>query len=134
MLEQIRLLAGQGRDFGFETTLSGKSYLRLLTHLKAQAYRIHLYFLWIKNVDIAIERIADRVRRGGHSVPQDVVRRRFKKGMVNLFRLYRPLLDSWVIFDNSSEIPYTIAFEKFGQLQIVDSDLFAELSRNLEAP
>jgi len=134
MLEQIRLLASQGRDFGFETTLSGKSYLRLLTNLKAQGYRIHLYFLWIKNVDIAVERIADRVRRGGHSVPQDVVRRRFKKGMLNLFRLYRPLLDSWVIFDNSSEIPYTIAFEKFGQLQIVHSDLFAELSRNLEAP
>jgi len=68
MLEQIRLLASQDRDFGFETTLSGKTYVRLLTNLKAQGYRIHLYFLWIKNVDIAIERIADRVRRGGHSV------------------------------------------------------------------
>lgn len=65
-------------------------------------------------------------------MPEDIVRRRFKKGLPNLFQLYRPLLDSWVIFDNSSDTPNMIAFEKLGQLQIVASDLFAELSRSLE--
>jgi predicted ABC-type ATPase len=133
MLQQIHLLADRGRDFGFETTLSSKTYVRLLHDLRDRGYRIHLFFLWIPNIDIALERIADRVRRGGHNMPEDVVRRRFQKGLPNLFQLYRPLLDSWVIFDNSSDTPNMIAFEKLGQLQIVDSDLFAKLSRNLEA-
>ena len=87
MLAQIHLLASQNRNFGFETTLAGKSYVRFLTNIKAQGYRIHLYFLWVKNVDIAIERTADRVRRGGHSISEDVVRRRFSRGIPNFFNL-----------------------------------------------
>ena len=134
MLEQIRLLASQNCDFGFETTLAGKSYVRFLTNPKAQGYRIHLYFLWIKNVDIAIERIADRVRRGGHSVPEDVVRRRFNRGLPNLFNLYRSLLDFWIIFDNSTETPSIIAYEELGRQKIVDPDLFAKLSENMVRP
>ena len=134
MLEQIRLLAGQNRDFGFETTLAGKSYVRLLTNLKAQGYQIHLYFLWIKNVDIAIERIADRVRRGGHSVPEDVVRRRFIRGIPNFFNLYRPLMDFWVIFDNSTENPVMIAYEEDGDLKIIDPALLSKLSVNMVRP
>jgi predicted ABC-type ATPase len=131
MLKQIHLLADRGRDFAFETTLSGRTYMRLLHDLRGCEYRIHLFFLWVSSVDIALERIADRVRRGGHNVPEDVVRRRFDKGLSNLFQLYRPLLDSWVIFDNSSDTPNMIAFEKLGQLQIVNSDLFAKLSKDL---
>jgi predicted ABC-type ATPase len=132
MLKQIHLLADRGRDFAFETTLSGRTYVRLLRDFRGRGYQIHLFFLWVPSIDIALERIADRVRRGGHNVPEDIVRRRFKKGLPNLFQLYRPLLDSWVIFDNSSDTPNMIAFEKLGQLQIVASDLFAKLSRSLE--
>jgi len=134
MLEQMRLLAGQNRDFGFETTLAGKSYVHFLTNLKAQGYRIHLYFLWIKNVDIAIERIADRVRRGGHSVPEDIVRRRFSRGIPNFFNLYRSLLDFWVIFDNSTEDPVMIAYEEDGDLRITDPALLSKLSVNMVRP
>ena len=132
MLKQIHLLADRARDFAFETTLSGRTYVRLLRDFRGRGYQIHLFFLWVPSIDIALERIADRVRRGGHNVPEDIVRRRFKKGLPNLFQLYRPLLDSWVIFDNSSDTPNMIAFEKLGQLQIVASDLFAKLSRSLE--
>ena len=134
MLKQIHLLADQHRDFAFETTLSGKTYMRLLTNLKAQGYRIHLYFLWIKNVDIAIERIANRVRRGGHSIPQDVVRRRFHRGLPNLFNLYRPLLDFWIIFDNSTETPSIIAYEELGRQEIIAPDLFSKLSKDMVKP
>jgi len=128
MLEQIRLLAGQEQDFGFETTLAGKSYIRLLAGLKTRGYRIHLYFLWIKNVEIAIERIAARVQRGGHSVPEDIVRRRFQRGLTNFFNLYRPLLDFWIIFDNSTEIPSVIAYEELGKENIIDPQLYKKLS------
>ena len=79
-----------------------------------------------------IHLLADRVRRGGHNVPEDVVRRRFNRSLPNLFRLYRPLLDSWAVFDNSTAIPNMVACEKSGVLKIVSSELFALLSHNLE--
>jgi predicted ABC-type ATPase len=85
MLERIHFLADRATDFGFETTLSGKSYVRLLKDLKSRGYRIYLYFLWVDNVDIALERVAERVQRGGHNVPENIVRRRFNRGLPNLF-------------------------------------------------
>jgi len=69
--------------------------------------------------------------RGGHNVPEHVVRRRFKRGIVNFFQLYRPLLDFWVIFDNSTDNPAAIAYEEVGELQIIDHALFSKLSANL---
>jgi predicted ABC-type ATPase len=89
---------------------------------------LFLYFLWIKNVEIAIERIAARVQRGGHSVPEDIVRRRFHRGLTNFFNLYRPLLDFWIIFDNSTEIPSVIAYEELGKENIIDPQLYKKLS------
>lgn len=133
MLEQIHLLADRGIDFGFETTLAGKGYVSLLHNLKGRGYSIHLFYLWVRSIDIALERIADRVHRGGHNVPEDVVRRRFNRSLPNLFRLYRPLLDSWTIFDNSTASPNMVACEKSGVLKILNSELFALLSHNLEA-
>lgn len=134
MIEQIHLLADRSSDFGFETTLAGKSYVCLLADLKSKDYRIYLYFLWIDNVDIALERIADRVRRGGHNVPEKIVRRRFNRGLSNLFNIYRPLLDFWVIFDNSKDDPVMIAYEEAGDLELIDPALFLKLSANMVKP
>ena len=134
MLEQIHYLADRGTDFGFETTLSGKGYVRLIKDLKSRGYRIYLYFLWVDNVDIALERVADRVRRGGHNVPEKIVRRRFNRGLPNLFNLYRPLLDLWAIFDNSTDHPVMIACEEDGDLEIIDSVLFSKLSKDMVRP
>ncbi len=105
-----------------------------LSELKRRGYCIHMFFLWAHSIDIALERIADRVRRGGHSVPETVVRRRFTKGLRNFFQLYRPLLDSWVLFDNSTDTPYMIAFEEAGEMEIIDRHLFANLSKKVEGP
>ena len=134
LLERIHFLADRGTDFGFETTLSGKGYVRLLKDLKNRGYRIYLYFLWVDNVDIALERVADRVRRGGHNVPEKIVRRRFKRGLPNLFNLYRPLLDLWAIFDNSTDHPVMIACEEDRDLEIIDSVLFSKLSKDMVKP
>jgi len=131
MLKQIHYLSDRGTDFGFETTLSGKGYIRLLKDLKSRGYRIYLYFLWVDNVDIALERVADRVRRGGHNVPEKIVRRRFNRGLPNLFNLYRPLLDLWAIFDNSTDHPVMIACEEDGDLEIIDSVRFSKLSKDM---
>ena len=131
MLERIHFLADHGTDFGFETTLSGKSYVRLLKDLKSRGYRIHLYFLWVDNVDIALGRVADRVQRGGHNVPEEIVRRRFNRGLPNLFNLYRPILDFWAIFDNSTHHPVKVACEEDGDLEVFDSVLFSKLSKDM---
>jgi predicted ABC-type ATPase len=124
MLEQIHSLADKEKDFGFETTLSGRSYLPFLTDLKKQGYQIHLFFLWLRDVKIALDRIASRVRNGGHNIPNPVIRRRFKKSLTNFLKLYRPLLNSWAIFNNSSDSPQMIAFEESGELHILDPYLF----------
>ena len=129
LLEQIRRLASKRSDFGFETTLSGVTYVSLLRKLKTQGYRIQLFFLWIPTVEMALARIADRVRRGGHDIPEKVVRRRFHKGIDNLFTRYRPLLDSWTLFDNSSTVPRLIAREELRELEIFDQGLFARIGK-----
>ena len=133
LLEQIRLLAGKRREFGFETTLSGVTHLSLLRRLRSQGYRIHLFFLWVPTVEIAVARIADRVRRGGHDIPEPVVRRRFQKGIRHLFKLYRPLLDAWTLIDNSGATPRLIAREESHALRVIDQKLFAKITEAVNA-
>jgi predicted ABC-type ATPase len=89
MLEQIHSLAERGLDFGFETTLSGKTYVKLLRDMKKRGYLIHILFLWIINVELALERIQLRVRNGGHHIPETIVRRRFSRSLSNFFRFYQ---------------------------------------------
>jgi predicted ABC-type ATPase len=127
MLEQIHSLTERGLDFGFETTLSGKTYVKLLQEMKRRGYFIHIFFLWIADVELALERIKLRVRNGGHHIPEAIVRRRFGRSLPNFLRFYKPLADSWTIFDNSSDVPKMIAFEESGRLEIVDRDLFGLL-------
>ena len=131
MLEQIHSLGKRGVDFAFETTPSGKTYAHLLRELKKCGYVIHLFFLWVSDVDLALKRIADRVKNGGHNLPENVVRRRFKKGLQNLFRIYRPLLDTWVLLDNSTDTPNLIALEELSKLTILNTILYNDIIRNL---
>lgn len=128
LLGEIRSLAEKKVDFAFETTLSGKMHASFLKKQKTRGYSIHLFFLWIPKVELAIERIKDRVASGGHDVEDVDVRRRFKRSTYNLFKLYRPLLDSWYLFDNSTEIPRLIAKEREGHLTIIDEELFTRIS------
>jgi predicted ABC-type ATPase len=130
MLEQIHSLGNRGIDFGFETTLAGKTYIKLLNELKQKGYSIHLFFLWVKNVKLALERIELRVQQGGHSIPEATVRRRFRRGIFNFFHEYQPIVDSWVIFDNSEDVPKMIAFKESGKLEILDPASFDMLLKH----
>jgi len=132
MLEQIHSLAERGVDFGFETTLSGKTYVKLLQEMKRRGYLIHIFFLWITNVKLTLERIELRVRNGGHHIPEGIVRRRFSRSLPNFLRFYKPLADSWTIFDNSGDVPKMIAFEESGKIEILDPDLFGILLKYRE--
>jgi len=132
VLAQIREFVEKGVDFGFETTLSGKSYASLFKKLKEEGYKLHLFFLWIPDSQLAIERIKERVSEGGHDVPVQDVRRRFGRSIVNFFKLYQPLLDSWMIFNNAGIIPALIAKSKDGKLAIFDEQLFNRINKNGE--
>jgi len=132
LLERIGELAAAGQDFGFETTLSGRTYASLLTGLRRDGYRVVLYFLWLPSADLAVFRVANRVRQGGHAVPDADVRRRFASGLRNFFRLYRQRCDCWWLFDGSRLPPAPIAREEAGIPTIVDADLFDQIQREVE--
>lgn len=110
MLKRLRDLARQQADFAFETTLASRSYARWLHRLRHEGYNLHLLFLWLRSPDMAIERVKERVRLGGHDIPEAIIRRRYYRGIQNFFNLYQSLVDTWVVYDNSvSGEPTTIA-------------------------
>lgn len=125
MLDRLDELARQRADFALETTLSGRGYLRWLRGLRAEGYVVRLFFLWLPTVDISLARVAERVRRGGHFVPDEDVRRRFGRGLLNLRESYRSVVDSWILFENETYPPRIIAFEERGRLQVVEPERFA---------
>lgn len=127
VLEQIRSLAEKNVDFAFETTLSGKSYIRFLTALKKKGYTINLFFLWIPNVELALSRIKDRVAAGGHDVPAVDVKRRFHRGIYNFFKYYKPLSDTWLLFNNADATSRLIAKEKSRKTDVIDKELFERI-------
>src|SRR5205809_360435 len=81
--------------FAFETTLAGRTYEPMLREFKGQGYEVLLYFLWLPDVAVNLQRVAQRVQQGGHNVPEEDVRRRYRRGIANFLRVYRPLADSW---------------------------------------
>lgn len=101
MLVRLKELAAARESFAFETTLATRSYAPWLKQLQAVGYEVHLIFLWLPSADMAVARVADRVKAGGHDVPEAVIRRRFSSGLSNLRQVYIPLADSWKVIDNS---------------------------------
>ena len=102
MLGRLHDLAKRRIDFAFETTLASQGIARTVRELQRAGYRFHVVFLWLPNPDMAVARVQDRVRLGGHSVPEETIRRRYERGLRNLFRLYIPLARTWAIYDNST--------------------------------
>jgi predicted ABC-type ATPase len=102
MLERLRELAGQRASFAFETTLAARSYAHLLRDWRAAGYRAQLYYFWLASADLCVARVAQRVRSGGHHVPEADVRQRYRRSLKNFFELYRPVVDSWQVYDNTT--------------------------------
>lgn len=101
MLTRMRYLASQRENFAFETTLASRTFAPWLAKLKAEGYFFHLIFLRLEDADLAVSRVNERVRMGGHFVPEETVRRRYESGLKNFFTLYKKLADSWQMYDNS---------------------------------
>ena len=109
MLNRIKELVNQKATFAFETTLTTKSYVNLIKKTKEKKYKIILFYFWLSSVELALARIDDRVKKGGHNIPNEVVIRRYERSLDNLVNLFIPISDKWYIKDNSSEIFSEIA-------------------------
>jgi predicted ABC-type ATPase len=105
VIEEIDRMATARWDFGFETTFSGLSYVRQILAWKRAGYRVEMVYLRLRSSQLALRRVAARVRQGGHDVPKSDVVRRFARSWDNFERLYRPLADAWAIYDNSDREP-----------------------------
>ena len=101
MLARLDKLTEKRLDLAFETTLASRSLLRRISSMRDAGYLFHLIYLWLPSPDLAIQRVASRVKAGGHSIPEDVIRRRFSRSISNFFNVYRPFADSWLMLDNS---------------------------------
>lgn len=132
LLERISELAAWGQNFSFETTLSGRTYARVLAELRQNGYRVVLFFLWLPRADLAVQRVGFRVQQGGHSVPEADVRRRFDSGLRNFFHLYAPRVDNWWLYNASEPPPVPIAWEEDGQRTILQTDVFDQIVRYAE--
>ncbi|MEG4799385.1 hypothetical protein QUB63_00680 [Microcoleus sp. ARI1-B5] len=102
-------MSNSGTDFAFETTLAARSFVAFLRSCKTKNYTINLIYFWLRSPELAVARVARRVASGGHSIPEDVIRRRYDRGLLNLIALYLPLCDNWIIYDNSHETPELVA-------------------------
>ncbi|MHB1034622.1 MAG: AAA family ATPase [Pirellulales bacterium] len=101
MLTRLHELASLRRSFAFETTLASRSLAPWLAKLTCTGYQFQLVFLWLPGEEIAVARVTDRARMGGHDVPAETVRRRYHAGLRNFFSLYQPLANAWAMYDNS---------------------------------
>lgn len=102
MLSRIDDLLSQGETFAIETTLATKSFVNLVHRAQVQGYTVRLLFFWLNSPELALQRIAERVAKGGHDIPESIVRRRYVAGINNLFKLFMNEVDSWEIYDNST--------------------------------
>ena len=128
MLNRIDELLDQNKSLTIETTLATRSYARLIQKAHQKGYNVILLYFWLNSPELAIERVATRVRNGGHNIPADIIRRRYNKSICNLFRIFLPICDVWNIYDNSDNPRKAIA-SGVGKdiLKITDIDIFNQL-------
>jgi predicted ABC-type ATPase len=119
MLKRIHHLAEEGADFAFETTLASRTFAPWIARLKENGYFFHLVFLWLKSADLSVSRVVERVKMGGHSVPEETIRRRYRAGLNNFFNLYNPIADSWQFYDNSNRNELTLIAAKANNQSIM---------------
>ena len=131
MLARLKTLADRRADFAFETTLASKSFAPWLGRLRESGYHVHIAFLSLPDPQLAIERVADRVRSGGHDVPVEVIRRRYRAGLANFFDRYAVGADTWQMFDNSESMESRLIGVRHldGDARILDGPAWENLRR-----
>jgi len=130
MLEHLHSLAAKRKSFAFETTLSARTYAPWLDELRQSGYAVHLFYYWLRAPEVAISRVAERVRAGGHFVPDETIRRRYSRSVRNFLDLYRPVVTTWQVYDNTNGHSRLFAFHNSFFETIVDPDLWDRFTRS----
>jgi predicted ABC-type ATPase len=126
-LARIRELRKRMQPLAFETTLSGRSHMRLIREFRDAGYRIELNYLWIPSAEFSAERVASRVANGGHDIPAEAIARRYGKSLRNLVKLYMRLADYVAVWDNSAELP-VLVYEMTAEDEVVlDETIWARI-------
>jgi len=136
MLGRLDELARLRQDFAIETTLASRSLCPRIDALREIGYFFHLTYVWLQSADMAVQRVAARVRAGGHAIPEPVVRRRYERGLDNFFNLYMPIADEWQMVDNSwpdGQRPIA-SRDAVGPIRIENVELWQRLSRGAMKP
>ena len=128
VLSRIDDFSRSGVDFGFETTLSGKTHLKLFRGLEARGYKVQLFFLWVPGSELSLLRIKNRVAEGGHNVPAVDVCRRFNRSIDNFFHVYMPFVHGWMLFDNSGSAPVLAAKGNNGGVIIENAEVYFRIT------
>lgn len=133
MISRIRELVEREVSFAFETTLSNRFLSTWIQERGSRTHDFHVFFLWLLSEDHALARVKDRIRMGGHSVPEATVKRRYRAGISNFFRLYRPLATTWRMYDNSGESSKLIASGERAAVSRVDQPgIWSRLTKEFE--
>jgi predicted ABC-type ATPase len=129
MLKRIDELLLEGADFAFETTLSTKTFVSFIGEAQSKGYEVTLLYFWLESPEMAYQRVAVRVSKGGHNIPVDVIERRYYRGIKNLFGLYMPICDRWLVVNNVGDHPEVVA-EGFVNFEnaIINSDIWNTIS------
>ena len=132
MLARLHELACQQVDFAFETTLASRTFAPWLRQLRAEGYNFHLHYFCLPQVEMAIERVAFRVRAGGHHVPEEDIRHRFTRSRSNFLKLYMPLANLWEFYDTTALRPKLVAFGGCDeQTVVVEASIWHDLTVRL---
>ena len=132
MLQRIDELLALKEDFAIETTLATRSYVGLVKRAQAIGYNVHLLFFCLESPEQAIQRVAQRVKEGGHNVPTDIIRRRFQLGIANLVNLFIPICDNVLVFNNTRTPAQLIARkENNNNIEFVDIQMWNQLTQIL---
>ncbi len=129
MLQRLRTLAAAQVSFAFESTLSSRTFALFLARCKAQGYKVHIFYVALPSAELAIQRVALRVKLGGHNIPPDDITRRFQRSLHNLFELYLPLADHWSVLNNASGTLASIAHGTARRTFIEDPDKWLNLKQ-----
>jgi predicted ABC-type ATPase len=127
MLQRIEHLLSEMSDFAFETTLSTRSYVSLVKKAQKLGYNVTLLYFWLSTPEFAIQRVAQRVEEGGHNIPEDVIVRRYYRGIYNLMNLYIPVCNNWIVVDNGEMIPQIIAKSGAFEKVILNNDIWGTI-------
>lgn len=133
MLNRIDELLQKEVDFAFETTLSAKSYISIVKKAQSQGYFVTLIFFWLNSIELAKQRVKVRVTEGGHNIPEDVIERRYIRGIKNFFEIYLQKCNNVMLFDNSNKLPILVAEKEINEeIQITNENLFDEIKTFLK--